>query len=294
MKYLRLTSSGQKLGTLVKEGLLRVQNRMSQSAEKTFAEARVYVNERRTDRFLMTVKEKAMVTVLMPVQCFKQRVFLLKSEDIAFEDENIVVVDKPVGLPTQGTLVLGEDHLYGTLIAHYTAKHPQRLAYVGMHHRLDRDTSGLVLFTRKPSMNKSIADQFKDHTIQKKYLAVVQGDKPEREQWVVQAAIGRDRTASKGEFRFKVDPRKGDPAETRFTYVKALDSGRHLIECSPITGRTHQIRVHLHHSGLPIVGDRVYGVPGAERMMLHAHSLSFSHPKTEKKMTVTSKRHFQV
>jgi RluA family pseudouridine synthase len=265
-----------------------MQNNFKAPFKSVLNEAMYFVKDRRADNPELFVKRKAIVSVLIPDSCFAKKPFRLKPEHIAYEDSDIVIADKPIGLSTQGTQVFGEDHLYGALIAHYTEKHPSRLAYVGLHHRLDRDTSGLVIFTKKPSMNKPIAEQFRDHEITKKYLALVEGPKPEKS-WTVDAPIARIHSAGpKKQFKFGVDKKKGDPAETRFSYVKSLSDTQHLIECQPITGRTHQIRIHLAHSGLPIVGDPVYGVKTGGRMMLHAFQLSLTHPKTKKPLEVKS------
>lgn len=292
MKYIQIVSPGQKLEILVRQGLTRLQNSFKSPFATVMNESLFYVKDRRADNADLFVKRKAIVSVLVPDTCFSKKPFQIKPEHIAFEDSDIVIADKPIGLSTQGTQVFGEDHLYGALIAHYTERHPNRLAYVGMHHRLDRETSGLVIFTKKPSMNKPIAEQFQEHKITKRYLAVVQGAAPKKA-WTVKAPIGRIHSKVK-EFRFGIDLKKGEAAETRFTPVKSISDELHLVECQPITGKTHQIRIHLAHSGLPIVGDSVYGVKNGGRMMLHAYQLSLTHPKTNKPLEVKSSQHLSV
>ncbi len=292
MKYVQLVSPGQRLDVLIRQGLTRLQHNFKAPFQSVINESLFYVKDRRADNPALFVKRKAIVSVLIPDSCFAKKPFRIKAEHIAYEDAEIVIIDKPMGISTQGTQVFGEDHLYGALIAHYTSKHPNRLAYVGLHHRLDRDTSGLVIFTKKPSMNKSIADQFKDHEISKKYIAVVEGTL-KKEEWVVSAPIARLKTKAK-EFKFGVDAKKGDAAETHFKLVKSLKDNRHVIECQPITGRTHQIRIHLAHSGLPILGDSMYGIKTGERMMLHAHKLTLKHPKTKKALEIKSSQSLQT
>jgi len=286
MKYLQLVSPGQKLEVLIRQGLTRMQNQFKAPFVSVLRESFYYVKERRADNPELFVKRKAVVSVLIPDSCMAQKPFRIREDYVAYEDGDIVIADKPVGIPTQATQVFGEDHLYGALIAHYTEKHPNRLAYVGMHHRIDRETSGLVLFTKKPSMNKSIAEQFRDHKITKKYLAVVTGEPP-GEFWAVTAPIARLKTAGR-EFRFGVNHKQGEPAETKFAIVGELGKKKFLVECQPVTGRTHQIRVHLAHCGTPIVGDPLYGDVKAPRMMLHAYQLSLLHPKTGKPLEIKS------
>lgn len=146
--------------------------------------------------------------------------------------------------------------------------------------------------TKKSSANKSISDQFKDRKIIKKYLAIVQGDKPAQTKWKVEAPIRRLHGAK--DFRFGIDHKKGDEAVTLFNYIKEIDKNHQLIECQPITGRTHQIRIHLASCQMPIVGDRLYGVKSDRRLQLYAHRLQFEHPKTGEKLDLTSKRSLDI
>lgn len=232
-------------------------------------------------------RSKSQVTLFIPAEYFREPVFTLAKDQIIYEDQDIVVLDKPAGLPTQPTLKNFEDNLHGAAICYYTLQRPQKLAYVGLHHRLDRDTAGLVLMTKRPSANKSIADQFRDRLIRKKYIACVEGEKPAELVWSVDAPIGRVHNY-RGGFKFGVDLKKGDKALTHFKYLSSLSAHQHIIECMPVTGRTHQIRIHLSYSRLPIMGDRLYGTTSSLGLQLQAYQLEFSHPKTKKTMIVTS------
>lgn len=256
------------------------------------SQTKVYLKDIYVQNLSFRSKGRSQTTLLIPTTLVVPEVFVLKPEHIVFEDQDIVVFDKPAGLSTQPTLKSFEDHLYGAAIAHYTLLKPQKLAYVGLHHRLDRDTAGLVLMTKKSSANKSIADQFKDRTIRKKYLAITEGPKPEREIWSVDGPIARI-NAPRGQFKFGIDLKKGDKALTHFKFLKSFNPERHLIECSPVTGRTHQIRIHLSHSKLPILGDHVYGKKAAVRLQLLAYQLQFTHPRMGQSMTVSSKQDLQ-
>jgi RluA family pseudouridine synthase len=293
MKYLQFLSPGTTLREVVYQQFSPLSHLLRGTKDEAIKESLFFIREKRANRLNDYVKGRTQVTVLTPKSAFKKSVFTLKASDIAYEDAEIVVIDKPEGISTQPTRTPFEDHLYGAVIAYYTAKHPSKLSYVGLHHRLDRDTSGLILMTRKPSMNKSIADQFKDRHIKKTYTAIVTGKKPPKPFWKVTAPIGR-LSGTKGVFKFGVDTKKGDVAETHFNFISSYDENTHMIECFPITGRTHQIRIHLAHSGLPILGDAVYGekVQGEKpaRMYLHATKLEFAHPKTGEPTTISSKK----
>lgn len=296
MKYLQFISNGSTLKDIVFQQFNPLQHLLRTTKEQAIKESTFYVREKKAQRLTDYVKGRSQVTVITPKEVFSTPVFTLKKTDVAFDDGDIVVFDKPEGINTQPTRIPFEDHLYGAAIAFYTAKTPSKLAYIGLHHRLDRDTSGLILMTRKPSMNKSIADQFKNREIKKTYQAIVTGSKPTEPAWKVYAPIGRLPTP-KGVFKFGVDKKKGDPAETHFTYLSSINANTHVIECSPITGRTHQIRIHLAHSGLPILGDRVYGpkeTKKSARMYLHASILEFIHPKSGKPVKVRSLKKLEL
>lgn len=196
---------------------------------------------------------------------------------VVFEDKSLIILNKPEGLPTQKTLKSFEANLYDQVRHHYILMKdfPSGLPYVGLHHRLDRDTSGLVLMTKQRSANKEVADLFKDHKIEKKYLAYAEwGDGQMPSSWRQEDLIARGSTKKK-KFFFEVSD-QGDHAVTEFKRLEHKEGEWFLVHCSPKTGRTHQIRVQLRSKGYPILGDVVYGDKSrAKRMMLHAHSLEF-------------------
>ena len=182
--------------------------------------------------------------------------------EVCFQDEALVVVNKPCGLPSQATKEGNRTHLYG----HLASKFP----YVGLHHRLDTPASGLVLFTLRKRFNKAIAEAFRTHSIGRIYQVVVVGHPGESGTW--DAPIG-DKTAR--------------------THFKTLCSaqGMSLIEASLETGRTHQIRVHAAEAGHPIVGDRRHGGSAGglwPRLALHAAQLKFDHPASGEAITVSA------
>ncbi|RIL06521.1 MAG: RluA family pseudouridine synthase [Proteobacteria bacterium] len=205
---------------------------------------------------------------------------------ILYEDADLVVIDKPAGLvvhPAPG-------HARGTLV-NALLHHCRDLAGIGgvlrpgIVHRLDRGTSGVLVAAKNDAAHAALAAQFKQHSIERVYLALVRGT-PGAEAGRVERAIGRHPRDRK---RMSVRTRAGRAAATDWRVVRRYPrSGVALLEVRPATGRTHQIRVHLASSGLPIVADPVYGRGGErlglERPALHAAVLGFSHPTTGERM----------
>lgn len=184
---------------------------------------------------------------------------------IVYRDRDVLAVCKPSGVASQrtpyqlkGTL----EYWVGEEFARQGIKEPVRVV-----HRLDRGTSGLMLFPKHRQSAAWLSALFKEGTIQKRYLALVAGV-PSQQAWSADGAIGKI-----GSARWGVVP-GGRPALTEFAVRKAA-SGRTLLEALPKTGRTHQIRVHLADVGLPIVGDTTYGGLAAPRLMLHCIGLAF-------------------
>ncbi len=204
--------------------------------------------------------------------------------DIVYEDADLVVINKPAGLvvhPAAG-------HTSGTLV-NAVLSHCPDLAGVGgtlrpgIVHRLDKDTSGLIVVAKHDAAHQALQRQFKARSVDKLYLALVEGQ-PIPPQGIIDAPIGRDRAQRK---RMAVVP-DGRPAVTEYKTIERFDK-HSLIEAHPRTGRTHQIRVHLAWLKFPLVGDRVYGfrhpsIP-INRHFLHAHSLSFDLPADGRRMT---------
>jgi 23S rRNA pseudouridine1911/1915/1917 synthase len=194
---------------------------------------------------------------------------------IAWEDEHLLVVDKPAGVVVhpapghaRGTLV------HGLLDRGAAGGEPDR---PGIVHRLDRDTSGLLVVARSPEAHKRLQRLVRKRELEREYLALVQG-RPRSRRGRIEAPIGRDRSTP---FRQSLDTDNPREAVTNFQVEQLFD--RHaLLRVHIETGRTHQIRVHLAAIGLPVVGDSVYGVPepALGRQFLHAARLAFPHPFT--------------
>lgn len=211
--------------------------------------------------------------------------FELTPDRILFEDEDLIAVDKPPGLPSHPTVDQKRDNLLSIV---------QRFlnAYVGVHHRLDRDTSGVVLFTKSQRANAPMAELFYGHRVVKTYQALTarpSKSKAEiRTQWTIKNYLGKVSSKSK-RARYGAVDSNGVLAETSFRLLAEYPRGL-FIEAVPKTGRTHQIRVHLSEYGLPILGDDLYGKEPeiAPRLMLHAAQLIFPHPFTRREILVKS------
>jgi len=208
--------------------------------------------------------------------------------DILCEDGDLIVLNKPAGMVVHP----GAGRRTGTLVNALLA-HCERLPGIGgverpgIVHRLDRDTSGVLVVAKTEVAHQSLSGQFKTRMVKKRYLALVHGE-VRQEEGRIEAAIGRREHDRK---RMGVRVRDGREARTIYHVLRRLP-GMTLLALDLETGRTHQIRVHLAHIGHPVVGDRVYGgrrehrraasdEPSAERQMLHAWRLGFFHPASE-------------
>lgn len=214
---------------------------------------------------------------------------------ILFEDEWLIAVDKPAGLPTQPTLDAARPSAFSELrkfLQHRDGREP----YLALHHRLDRDTTGVLLLSKSQKANAGVGALFADKVAQKTYqaLAVLGTGCPDL--WEVKNYLGIVGRVAKAN-KFGAVRSGGDPAHTTFRELERFHDVV-LIEAMPHTGRTHQIRVHLTECGHPILGDELYGGPvsvrlgsGAQlrfqRVMLHAAALVFVHPMTKADVAIT-------
>ena len=207
--------------------------------------------------------------------------------DVVYEDDDVIVVNKPVGLvvhPAAG-------HPDGTLVNALLYHCGKSLSGIngalrpGIVHRIDRDTSGLIIAAKNDAAHQALAAQLADHSLYREYEAVCVGVLKE-DAGTVDAPIGRNPTDRK---KMAVDRKNGRPAVTHWS-VLARYPGHTHIRCRLETGRTHQIRVHLASLGHPLLGDTVYGakkpVPGLAGQCLHARRLSFVHPRTGERLTL--------
>jgi len=202
---------------------------------------------------------------------------------IAYEDEHLLVVDKGPGVVVHPARGHGEGTLAQLLAASVAGGDPER---AGIVHRLDRDTSGLLVISRSERAHRRLQAALRRRQIEREYLTLVQGRPPARS-GTIEAPIGRD---PRVRTRMTVGGAHAREARTHFTLERAL-AGTSLLRLRLDTGRTHQIRVHLRAIGHPVCGDPEYGtagVLGLTRQFLHAARLAFEHPFTGQRVDVCS------
>jgi 23S rRNA pseudouridine1911/1915/1917 synthase len=203
--------------------------------------------------------------------------------NLLFEDDDIIVVDKPAGLLTIATEKEKHETAFAILFEYVKSKHPVEKLFIV--HRLDRDASGLLVFAKSEEAKYALQEQFKDHSAGRTYLAVIVGkfekEKETIESYLAENSIYRSYSTT--------DRTKGKRAVTHITVVKRAQH-RTLIEVRLETGRKHQIRVHLAERGHTILGDKSYGSTSNPigRLCLHATRLVFEHPLQKKTMTFNS------
>lgn len=214
-----------------------------------------------------------------PLQLEKENIPL----DIVYEDKDIVVINKPAGLVVHP----GNGHPSGTLV-NALLYHIDELANdddcvrPGLVHRIDKDTSGLLVVAKNDTAFRFLQDQLKDHTMHREYRAIVKGIIAEEEA-MIDAPIGRDITHPT---KFGVNGRDSKEAVTYFQVIERFPrSNATYVDCRLKTGRTHQIRVHMDYIGHPLIGDPLYGSGNKhifrDGQLLHAYKLTFIHPSTK-------------
>jgi 23S rRNA (cytosine1962-C5)-methyltransferase len=202
---------------------------------------------------------------------------------VCYEDEHLLVVNKPAGLNTHAPSPYAGEGIYEWL-RHREA----RWGALGIIHRLDKETSGVMVFAKSTLAKRSLTDQFTRHTIRKKYQLVTDRQVPEKEITVVSSLVRAgeryvSRPVSTG----------ADRAETRFRVI-GREGGKTILEAEPVTGRTHQIRSHAASRGLPILGDTLYGGTEAPRVHLHAQEIVLQHPESQKETAFRAPVDFEM
>ena len=215
-----------------------------------------------TDEIALNLPEKEQMDVDLP---------------ILYEDDDVIVVNKPSGLLTHAKGGLSDEPTVAEIIRQKTsfATDTDR---PGIVHRLDRDTSGLLIIAKNPESATHLQRQFAERIAKKTYVAITDG-KPKLNAAKIDLPIGRNPSAPS---TFRIDP-NGKSAQTTY-HVLVENDAQSLVELKPTTGRTHQLRVHLAHLNAPILGDRVYGKSSNCRMMLHAQKLEITLPSGERKV----------
>ncbi|MEP7292763.1 MAG: RluA family pseudouridine synthase [Chloroflexota bacterium] len=206
---------------------------------------------------------------------------------VVYEDDDLAVIDKPAGLVVHP----GAGNPSGTLVNAILSRWPEigEMNYYpkrrGIVHRLDKDTSGLILVAKNAPTLHRLMGQFQKRTVEKSYLALLERT-PKTATGRIDAPIGRD-PANR---RKRAVMREGRPAVSEFTIVERLPDGKALVQVKLLTGRTHQIRVHMAFIGCPIVGDSMYGFrkSSVRGQFLHAARLCFDQPRTNERLCFES------
>lgn len=258
---------------IIRSGEVRVNKKRAE------AQTRIYVND------VIRIPP-----IKMPEQTISGSLKSVKPQEfeIIFEDKELLVINKPAGVAVHG----GSGISYG-VIEQIRQARPQE-KYLELVHRLDKETSGLLIIAKKRSALVNLHEQFRQNHPQKIYLALCS---PKWNEAVKQVKLPLIKyTGAAGEKMVRVD-KNGQYAHSAFHVVEHFDDAS-LVEIELKTGRTHQIRVHMQSQNCPILGDERYGNYeknkqwakqfGLKRMFLHAHRISFLHPKTQEKLTLTA------
>ena len=256
-------------------------------AARLIREGHVQVNGKTEDKPASKPEKGAVVTWRVPevkeTDTLAQDIPL----EILYEDEHLAVVVKPEGMVVHPAAGNPDGTLVNALLFHL-----DHLSGIGgemrpgIVHRLDKDTSGVMLVAKNDAAHAALSSQLSERTMEKHYRAMVMGRMKEQE-GRIEAAIDRSKMDRK---KMEIDP-NGRMAITEWKVLKEYGD-KSLLDVHILTGRTHQIRVHMRSLGHPVLGDPIYGfakMPPAKRLMLHAYSLSFTHPMTGQRMTFTAK-----
>jgi len=271
----------------------QMDNNISRSyAKKLIEENRVKINNGSITKPSVLIKKGDVIFIDLPpletLETIPENIPL----DIIYEDDDLLVVNKPKNMVVHPASGNQSGTLVNALLAHCGSSLSgiNGVARPGIVHRIDKNTSGLLLVAKNDNAHKKLAEQIKNHSLTRKYLAIVSGNL--KESGRLDAPLGR---SPKDRKKIAIVP-NGRPAVTHYKPLETFEiKGKTvtLIECQLETGRTHQIRVHLASIGHPVLGDDVYGSKNApqiksEGQLLHAHLLGFIHPTTNKYMEFTS------
>jgi len=284
----RLTESDavskSKLRRLLIAGVVSVNNQQVRNADRMLKKGSTVIVRLDTDKFSFEKKPDDIPFDLTP-------------NEILFEDDSIIVINKPAGIPTEATMVQSRDHLHAA-VQRYLLQRDDPCEdgtnpYVGLHHRLDRETSGVILFTKTRTANPAVHKMFLEHLAKKNYHALVlRPQQLPKKTFYVDNELARISPKS-AQAKWGAVKQGGEHAHTDFHLLEEYRNGLCVLAI-PQTGRTHQIRVHLASVDMPLIGDALYGGPIkignylCPRIMLHALSLTFPHPVDGHEMTVSA------
>lgn len=239
--------------------------------QKYIAAGYVMVNEQVETTAKRTLDEDDHVTTNIP----DKPTHTDQTLPVIYQDANVIVINKPVGVLTHSKGALNDEFTVADFFKRFSTYHADTNR-PGIIHRLDRDTSGVLIGALNDSTASLLQRQFSDRKVHKTYMAVVEG-RPKEHEAIIDLPIGRN---PKSPSTFRVDP-GGKSAQTRYKIIASNDTYS-LVELRPVTGRTHQLRVHMAYLGTPIHGDRVYG-NSADRLYLHAASLEITIPNGDRR-----------
>lgn len=261
----RAEDAGKRLDVLLAEHVPGLSRRR---ARALISAGSVWVDGKRTRLHSRRVREGAEV-VCLDNPFASPHVEALESRRLLHEDPWIAAIDKPPGVPSHPTLA----RFRGTalqLLEELLRRRAGRKVPLWPVHRLDAATSGLLVFAKSSAAARALSQNFARRRIEKRYHAVVSGW-PEPEDGRIELPLAEGRLATQVSAA-------GKPAVTRYRTLRRFGNGRALLEVEPLTGRMHQVRVHLAAIGYPVVGDPRYGTEAAPRLYLHASHLRFPHP----------------
>lgn len=291
------TADGQRLDQFLAENIPNILGvELSKSKiRKLIAIGAVYLNRKRvmiaSKKMIPGAQVEAHVDLkkLQSDNASHQKVFELEHNNLLYEDEWLIAVNKPSGLPTQPTLDQARDHLFAAVQRFLEKRDKKIKPYLGLHHRLDFETSGVVIFTKKKEANKGVANAFANRLAHKTYHAVTEKSQMVRSEWEIENHLAKSKSNSFKVMHMTEVKSGGDYAKTSFKVLKSEKEWM-LIEAKPHTGRMHQIRIHLKLSGIPILGDKLYGgkIGLSPRIMLHAYSLEIPHPILERTLKISA------
>lgn len=263
--------------------LLDKMNVSRSKLQKMISNANILVNDKKVkNSYIVRVDDVITINdnIEEKIDILPQKIDL----DILYEDEDVIVVNKPSGMVVHPAVGHYSDTLVNALMYHCNSlSDVNDKIRPGIVHRIDADTSGLLLVAKNNAAHISLANQIKQHSLKRTYIALVHGIINE-DTATIDAPIGRDKNNRK---KMMVTDLNSKEAITHLKVLKRFKSAT-LIECNLETGRTHQIRVHMNYIKHPIVNDYVYGYKKVENkefgQMLHAKTIGFIHPKTGKYM----------
>ncbi|WP_372655195.1 RluA family pseudouridine synthase [Halobacteriovorax sp.] len=226
---------------------------------------------RRDDKFTVSITKSELRKWSLPV---KESIKI--TSDMILHEENIFLIgNKPASISSNATIDSTQDNFLAAITRYISGPHKEK--YIALHHRIDFETSGILVFCKKKSYNKYFTELFEKKVIKKTYLALVNDLENSFKDTTVANRLDRD---PNNKMKVKSTNSGGKEAKTKFEKIGHID-GKTLVEATPETGRLHQIRVHLSELGYPISGDSIYGKKSEGRTLLHAYKISFPHPESK-------------